>query len=319
MNLDFNMEVKIKGRYKIRKLVEGEVIYESDWFENLITNAGLDMIGGLHGVPTTTPLATFCYVGTGTTTPSVTDTTLTTYLAETNSVSSGTQSFVSGSPSYYTNTFTYTFATGTATGILSEVGVGFTTNTVGPVYTLFSHALIVTAGNVPTTITVLSNESLQVLYQLQLYNNVTTNTYSVVIAGVTYSGSYLGADFGNRGAGSNAYTVFSSMNVTGVLPLFAVYNGTIGVVTALPTGSSDSMFNNRVSGSVTSGTYTSGTYTQSYTVTFGTAFGNLAGGITAISIDFAIGCYQFSVSPAIPKDSNHILTMTFSISWASGI
>lgn len=307
----------VKGKYMLRKLDEaGNIIYESDWFDNLITNAGLDMLGGAHGAAAFQTVTQDCYVGTGTATPSVGDTTLTTYLANTSTMSPGTQSFVSGSPSYYTNTFTYTFAVGVATGTISEIGVGITTNNTGPIYTLFSHALIVTSGGTPTTITILSNESLQVLYQLQLYNDTTTNTYSVSISGTTYTGSYLLEGYGTRGQSGNSYSVGFPLASNGTgSPLIYLSNGTIsGTVSGF------------ISGTVLSygalygyGTYTVGTYTNTITWTIPVGDGNLSGGISAFAVEPTICAYQFSVSPAIPKDSNHILTLEISFSWASGI
>lgn len=302
---------QVAGKYKFRKLVEGEVTWESDWMDNLITNNGLDFFGTQVN---SVPMCGSCYVGTGNTTPTVSDTTLTTYLANTQGVATGTQSFVSGTPSYYTNTFTYTFATGVATGTISEVGVGITTNSIGPVYTLFSHALIVDSLGSPTTITILSNESLQVLYQLQLYNDTTTNTYSVVIAGVTYTGSYLLYAYGTRALTTVAYSVFESVvpNSNQTFPQTAFFNGTIGTITATsPSGTRANSGN-----VVTMSSYSSGTYTVTYTFTMNLAYANLSGGISAFTVDYAMAAYQFSVSPAIPKDSNHILTLQIAVSWA---
>jgi hypothetical protein len=48
----------------------------------------------------------------------------------------------------------------------------------------------------------------------------------------------------------------------------------------------------------------------------GLAFANLSGGISAFTVDYAMAGYQFSVSPPIPKDTNHILTLQIAVIWA---
>jgi hypothetical protein len=49
----------------------------------------------------------------------------------------------------------------------------------------------------------------------------------------------------------------------------------------------------------------------------GLSQGNLAGGITAIRIlTSAMGAYQISFSPAIPKDATKVLTFGLTLSWA---
>ncbi len=153
------------GRYKFTvRNSEGHITKETDWFENLITNNGLDLIwtspSFAFGIKSFNP---YCVVGTGSTPPTFTDATLQAYLAIGTAVAEVPYAYVAGPPPYWEHGAVYRFGTGVAAGNLSEVGVGWgNTN-------LFSRALIKDAFGVPTTITVLSDEVLDVTYVLRVY------------------------------------------------------------------------------------------------------------------------------------------------------
>ena len=319
-SLDLKLDVQMKGRYKLQILREdGSCRFESDWFDNLITNQGLDQIG-FNASPMNAPfgagyLNSVCSLGTSTTTPQYTDTQLGAYGCASSPQNSGvwgaTTAYNAGTTPYWSAIWTYTFSTGVATGTWSEIGVGNWYHSADTQPELFSHALIVSGGS-PTTITVLSSESLIVTYELDYYINTTTNSYSMVISTVTYSGSYLRA---NITAAPQLFLGCGLSEFGNTSTYLNYYNGTIGTITGQPSGSGSSGPNNSTSGQPTP--YTAGTYYNTFSNNVNIGQGNLSGGITAIEIVHSSqGSWQFSVSPAIPKTSSYQLTINYSISWA---
>jgi hypothetical protein len=319
--LNINMHMNLVGRYRMQVIrSDGLVRQDTGWFDNLITNQGLDQIGGLRApfnAPFGAPyLNTICAVGTGTTTPAFTDTQLTNFGAASANPGGGvfgaTKSYVSTTPQHWSAVWSYTFAAGVATGTWSEIGVGNYYSSTDTQPALFSHALIVDGSGNPTTITVLSSESLVVTYELDYYINTTTNSYSVIISTVPYSGNYLRANITSVPTIdiSVGYGTFGNNNT-----YINVYNGTIGTITGTPSGAAAGGPNDCSGSQVTP--YTNGTYYNQFSVNFATSQGNVSGGITALMISHSsAGSWQFSVSPAIPKTSSYQLTLNYNISWA---
>ncbi len=293
---------RVRGRFKIEAVNQGDGRRRvlADWFPNLITNGGLDMLGGSN------PFLSTCAVGSGNTAPANTDTTLAALVGTTNSILTKNFATQSTAPYYGSTIYQYDFAAGTATGNLSEVGVGTSATA------LFSRALILDASGNPTTITVLSNESLYVTYQVQQYVPTVDVVGTVTIAGVNYSYTCRAA---------NATAVFWALQQDDAPQAVycAVSNGTIGAITGTISGTT------ATAGAYYPGTYTSGSYTLQTTLDFGLTNGNVAGGITALEVQFGSassngnrGYFQYGFGAAIPKDSSHTMTLVVSNSWARG-
>lgn len=309
-----NTSAGLEGWYQltIRDVATGKITKQTKPFKNLITNSGLDyfFIGfaGPYGIPQCLQGA---YVGTGTTAPAVTDTTMTTLLASVNS-SNGASSPMTGwvyvaaagsVPPYWTSTGTYTFPAGSATGTLSEVGIGGWIST-SPNYILQSHALIVDGTGTPTTITVLSTEQLTLTYTLNLYWNTTIQTGTVSISGVVYNLQWLPVTI-NVPSGkpaSNFGNYFAYFTLTG-------YNGSLGTITTAPTGATGS---NNGTGSLAP--YSVGSYFQQVTYTCDVNHLNFTGGITVLTIESSFHKHQIGFTPAIPKDNTY--TFTFIVNMA---
>lgn len=316
-----NVKTNMKGYFRICvKGKDGAIKEDTGWFPNLITDQGMDWIGSVapdFSTPTATGpyLGTHCGVGTGTTTPTFADTTLTSYLAMYPSASLqgvtgfSSSQYVAGPPAYYSGIRTYNFPIGGVVGNIAEVGIGniYSTSTQ-PL--LMTHALIL-VGGVPGTITVTSSDALVVYHEMRLYLDTTTNAYSFQISGITYSGNYLRSNITTVPDFSKVFYYYPGFN--GIYGWFYGYNGTITTISGVPTGVSDGGPNEF---STTMGSYTSGTYTRSMTCTVPLNYINLSGGITAFTITTNFGSYQFSVSPYIPKTALYTLTMNWSISWA---
>lgn len=297
-----SLPVQLAGFYKMeafREDADGNEIPGSrraaaDWFPNLITNAGLEGMGTLSILE----LTAFCRVGTGTTAPAVTDTGLVAQIASTATLQSSSQTAQATPPYYGSYVITRRFAAGVAAGNLSEVGMA-SAATGGIMY---SRALILDGGGNPTTITVLSNEVLDVTYQVRNYVPTEDGNWSATIATVAYSGIVRAADATstpwagvNHPAGRNSNWV----------PTTTVYNGAINAaITGNPSGSPATVPDANLA-------YVANSLSRDYTATMGLNDGNLAGGITAILLRTAYGPYQLSVSPAFPKDATKTATLTF--------
>ena len=170
--------IGMKGEYRfvVRDARTGNIKRETDWFSNLITDAGLNRLG-------TGGWRHSCHIGTGTTTPAGGDTALAAQAAvATNADIQSSTVSNSGAPNYHiTTTVVWRFTAGQLNGNYTEVGISWSGTT------LFSRALIVDGGGSPTSITVTSSEFLDVYYRLSMVPDLTDHSYSVTIQGVTYT------------------------------------------------------------------------------------------------------------------------------------
>lgn len=177
----------VSGRYKlvVRKAV-GElqtendpVVRETPWFSNMIVDTGLEAMA------TTCPFF-YCGVGTGNAAPAVTQTNLISPYPNASAPSraflsreaSGTQ--VSTAPYYWWDTYKYTFTSGQVVGNMSEVALFSSSSSSAD---MFSRELIRDYAGNPTTISVLSDEYLEVRYELRIYPSLTPSIRTVNILG----------------------------------------------------------------------------------------------------------------------------------------
>lgn len=299
------LESKVAGYYKIEAIKvddDGNEISRrvaADWFPNLITDGGLNRMGN------TGDWLAYCQVGSGSTTPAYTDTTLSSRIAS-QSGSTFTMDTEVASPYYVWHKTVYTFGVGVAAGNISEIGVGWA-STGG----LFSRALILDDLGSPTTITVLSDEVLNITYEVRVYPKLTDTTGTCVFTGAI-GGSY---DWIMRSAkcgdawdwqiNPDLGTTFAGYGYGGI-----VYDGVIGGVTSLPSGNSSWDFGY---GGIA---YVDLSLERKFLYSFSTAQGNLAGGIRSLYVRMGVGTYQFQFTPPIPKTSADSLTFTVSHSWA---
>lgn len=273
-------------------------------FGNLITDGGLERLG-------VGSFRDICVVGSGATAPANSDVTLQTTIARTgNAAPNVPGASNSGAPNYYTQTNTgFRFSAGTAAGNISEVGLGWSTGAGLTQYQLFCRALVKDGGGVPTTVTVLGDEVLDVYYSLRNYPPLTDVTYSVTISGTTYACVTRAAGVTNTSSWSvpNSRVVFSGKGYGSVLTL---YNGDIGGITSQPSGVTSP------GNSIVAAAYSSNSKQQDGTATIGLNEGNLAGGIKSLLFATDLGAYQTSFTPPIPKDNTKVLTLSFRFGWA---
>jgi hypothetical protein len=296
---------RMRGRYRLRVWrSDGTLARETPWFDNVITNGGLDLFGARSAA------VAFCLVGTGSTAPAVTDTGLTTFLASTSTVTTGSTAASGTSPYMAYSQFTYRFAAGVATGNISEVGVGNSaTNT-----NIFSHALILDGTGTPTTITVLSTEALDVTYQIQNFPPLVDVNSSVTLSSTTYTtlirASQAGAaqSWALSAGGGGAALDGAGLGYGSGFSLMSTYSTqTLGAITGTPAGSASLVPVPSVQA------YTTGNYYRDTNLNFALGDGNSAGGvgsmILACGASGRSGQFQVSFTPVIPKDGSHIMTM----------
>ena len=296
----FDMEqnkltAQVAGRFRLTATrPDGTVRVLADWFDNLITDGGLNRLG-------TGAVAEKCRVGSGNTTPANGDTALVTQVAEAD-IYSFTDGYDSVGNLYGYRRNVYRFSTGSAAGNLSEVGVGWAGGA------LFSRALIKDGGGAPTTITVLADEILDVVYELRIYRPSADVDTGITISGVSYTCTVRAANMGSwrpntlmqYGAGGDGNQLVQGWGTDAAL----------GAVTGQPSGTMN------VGGvyAVTQGSYSSGSYQRAFRVVVGIASGTSA--IKALIFYTPCGIYQMLVAPNIPKDATNRLTLDFNISWA---
>lgn len=296
-----NGRVGLRGYYKLEAVrPDGRVRPLTGWFPNLITDVGLNRMG-------ISATLQACQVGTDNTTPTVYDTQLAGWRAGTTSLTSSTYGTTTSEPYYGYRRKTYRFGAGAASGNLAEVGVGTSTTTAA---VLFSRALILDELGDPTTVTVLSDEYLDVTYELRLYPDTTEYTGTFTVSG---SGDH---DFVSKPSivTNLVWSKFVGEQNINFDPYnggttLTVYNGALGTLAGSPSGSNYS---------VRPGTsaYGNNNLYRDGTGSFGLTQGNLAGGITAVRFQTTVGAFQYSVSPAIAKDGTNTLSITNRVYWS---
>lgn len=273
-------------------------------FKNIILDQGLERMG------TDSSWFSYCQVGSGNTPPSVTDTALQSHIAGSNTAVSNTLAVGVSEDYYARRRRVYQFAEGVAAGNISEVGVGWAASGS----TLYSRALVVDGSNNPITITVLSDEVLEVTYEHRIYPPLTDVTGTVNISGVDYDYTLRAAnvtsDATGFGPGWGLSSSSSNGNAAGLRPSnngHSCRSGDLAPVTGIPSGTIPVG-----SLSVSNAAYSAGTLRRDGTLTWG-----LGGdSIRSIVYCFYWGAFQIQFTPLIPKSASNVLSLTFRIAWA---
>lgn len=309
--------VGLAGYFKLEKYktaANGDVIEESkevcaDWFPNLILNQGLDLLGSAS-----TQLTIFCRTGSGSTTPANTQTALVSQIASSSTYqasSFGTNNTVS--PYYGWRRVTYRFIAGVSTGNISEVGVGGGATTL-----LFSRALVLDGLGAPTTITVLSDEVLDVTYENRSYPDLTDHSGSFTLG--TEGGSY---DYtirccGISGSSNTTLDGGGAILANAVVNNSGVNNGVTGAETNVLLALTAARAGSTIATFGTMATYTNGNYYRDCSVLVDLNFGNFTTGLGRIIWDCnPLGTWQM-VFPTtkIPKTNTKKFTIVTRFSWA---
>ena len=303
----------VAGRYKlVATKLDGRTRVIADWFENLILENGLHQAAiQASGYLTT------CSVGTSSVEPNINHTALGLRIATTTDIFSIVGGAQPTPPYFGWVRKTFRFATGTAAGTLAEVGVGWSADS------MFSRSLIKDSNGNPTTITILSDEILDVIYELRLYAPTNDTVGEVTGNGTTYTITARPYRVNhNLHWGYDTSYAYAQHRIGNRIILFeSVYNSslsvdprtTLGTVLETVSATYVNPSNPANNMTVVNNTYNndkrvSTTYNLSVTA------GNVSGGIGYIQlITPGTGAYQFLVSPNIMKTSEHTLSLTFEL------
>ena len=310
--------IEIPLQFKVRGFIRMDAInYFSgkrrqliDWFPNKVLNDGLNRMGSASD------WLNCAQVGTNSTPPQATDTGLLGYVAGTSDVEANTFSATASPPYYGFRRKTYRFARGATAANLSEAGVGWAT-TEGA--NLFCRALIVDpVTNLPTTVTPLADEILDLTYELRYYSPTLDWTGTVVLNGVTY-------DILARAASANSASAWGEFIGTQVGVEYSsgsdffAYDGSIGSVIQLPNGTSASP-----SGSMIYNTsYSNNSLVRDMVAGSDKDGWNLGAGIRSVKFSTTGGVYQAQFDAQgtgnpIPKTNAERLQLNFRVSWQEG-
>jgi hypothetical protein len=293
-----NNHIGLKGIFNLKFTnVKTGQIRELE-FTNLILNSGLDRIaigGFIAG----------CVLGSASSTPVVTDTSITSILGSSTTLQAyGVGTANTSTPPYWCSYYwTYRFIEGVATGNISQVAMAFGTVSAGT--TLFSLALVKDSGGTPITITKLADEVLDVTYTLQLFCPSADVTGTISISGVNY-------DYTARPAQAAYWTANNPIS-TSVVVLAYPASSTLGTQLTAPSGSYAD------NAAETYSAYTAGTFYKDLAIYWDLNNGNVSGGIRCIYISagsvWQIRYSKTSDSSAIPKDATKRLTLNIRLSW----
>lgn len=302
------VEVKLAGRFKLTAVSIDEQGVEhhrplTGWFHNLILDSGLNALATAFN---SGYLISTCVVGTSNVPPTVKDTALNAQIASTSTLQvNKTSGIVVGPPRYGWNRRTFRFAQGAAAGNLSEIGI------VGQNGVMWSRALILDTGGTPTTITVLANEFLDVVYEARNYIPTGDVVSTIDISGTSYTVTTRPAYNNWVGCWCDSLGLMAPYGA-GQQSIYA-HDGVIGNESSAPAGTTNL-------GSVSYSVYTLDSFQLKLHVVWDIGVANFATFIKAVSFQngpysFAMHCYQFGFSPSIPKDNTKRLTLNFTLSW----
>lgn len=304
------VKVKVGGIFTLRVYRNGQLRQTVGPFDNLVLNQGLDILcgGQIPGDSSTNFVMNYVDVGTGTNTPTISDTTLQSPLGNVQILSSqGGATYVAGPPAYHTVTYVYTYPLGALVGNISEIGVGGSSTGYNPPiprpFHLFSRALIVDGGGSPTVVSLTSADQLVVTYEVRRYLDLTTNTGSVTISSVNYATQ------------TQIYAVNSAFSSPAAQPPYSVsYFGAYTTQTLVtPTtatipgsgvlrGSSDMSFDS----------YANGSFFRTCSAVLSPSGWTSSIGSISLSL---WGRWQIVMTPVIPKTADNALTLHFSFSF----
>ena len=311
-----SLHAGLAGEYRMVVQHADGTAKDTGWFHNLILDSGLNHIGsGFQDA-----LLAYARVGTGTSTPVVTQAQLDSQLAvSTSSSSSATAVTNDGSPLYRsTLTFTYVFNQGAVVGNITEVGIGWATTGA----TLFSRALMLDNAGSPTTVTLVALDQLTVYYRLRITPPLTDGVGSVTLGATTYNYTSRILQASNFGAIQYmflyGFQYFGQVYAT-VTQTYGAGAGLAPITATAPTGSQTGAVPTT---DAKANAYTLGTFYRDTPVTWPIGSGNATGGIQALALTVGYPYQQFRFqivfATPIPKTNTNVLILNFRFSWGRG-
>ena len=299
-----NIETQASGHIWLRKGKTVDDMEEVADFPNLILDVGLREMG------LSDQYLVFCSIGTSSVTPNASQTKLIGLLRTTSTDAIGAQTGVNSDDPlnpYVWRRVTKRFAPSGSNANISEVAFGSAANGS----TAFNRALIKDSGGNPSTITLLGDEYLDVVYELRIYPPMQDITGTFTPTGVdTAPRSYIVRPRGVGGVltynPSVGWGVDSMISVIGG-NWNSVHSGDIGAIFSEPSGTKVSLG----AASVMDPVGASGVYTL--TVPLGS--GNFPTGIRSAVAAIRSCKYQFQFDPPFMKTADDVFTFSFRHSW----
>lgn len=312
--------VRLGGRFRLVTSKDAEckqVVEDTGFFDNLITNTGMNRIGQVTtGTTTIGSFSVICgrfVVGSGSAEPQFTDTALQNPVA----FASSDVQFVSESSNYergwYEITVRHQFGKGQAAGNLSEIGIQ-QTNASGP---LWSRALILDGAGNPTTITVLPDDFLTCYYTLRIMIpkedavfNIDVDYDEDGIVPTVVTARPLAANNASISTGWGLKTVGTTSVNNGANLQF--YTGGLAAPTAYsPLGSAIGSYTS----DFTLVPYVTDSHQRFITRTNGLNEHNSTTLRTA-ELHALMGAWQIEFDPPLQKNNTQTMQLTFGYSWA---
>lgn len=317
------INVGLAGLYQLEvgKLdADGNEIPESrrvvvPWFENLITNAGLDYLGS-----TSQDNLWTCRIGTGNAAPANTDTTLVAQVGSTTTVGRGETRGYDSNGKYLYRRVSRRFNPGTVSGYnLAEVGMSASGAN------LFSRSLIKDNNGNPTTIALASDEYLDVLYELRLYLPAQDQTVATTIDGVATT---VTIRYSTHADALDSWAALLGTRIVPDLSLkeYTAYGRGVDVMPSAATVFMNSGSYND-NGTVTVAAYVPGSYTTTVTTVLTPGIANFTSGVGCllmagysgngndIRFKSAYGWWAYGFSPALNKTNTRKATITVGVTW----
>lgn len=289
-----NVNLEMEGFYQLQVLrADGTVKFETPVFKNMIVDSGLDQIPS--------DVARYAVIGSGSTPPAYSDMALQSPVGSQSNAGQVVTSFQNVSPYVVSATVKYLFSNLDA-GVIREVGL---INFVGR---LFSRALIVDGSNNPAPITLEGGEDLNVFYMLKLYPKLTDRVSNIVVNGVTHECRMRASSLPSGWSISPMFDNLGAMSVG-----FNPYSGDIGTIQNAPSGSTAFSIASNISA------YIQGSKELKFDVFIDLLKANFELGVKSVLFEVfptALGYWQCSFTPPLPKNSSNILAMSFKISWS---
>lgn len=293
-----NLNAKVSGEYNICITKADGSIQETGWFDNLILNGGLDRLA--QGQP-----VGYCSVGSGTSVPTPTQTTLDARLVTNTTYQNGASSAVnSGSPLYQTTlTYANVFNQGAVVGNISEVGIGNAANGTA----LFSRALILNNVGAPTTLTLVALDQLTVYYRIKFTPVLTDQVGTINISGTSYGYTLRIANVGNFLVDPSLFATTYFVSPSGTTAY--ITGSALGAITGSPTLSG-------FTGSPTNIIYVPGSYEQATQLQWSITQGTVPFQAIMFGWGNSTNRYQVRFDAPIPKSNTNVLTLVVKFSWS---
>lgn len=289
--VNVTMNVAVSGEYFIEVLNEKDEVVATHKQKNVITDR---FLAAMASASTSTQV-NYGYMSTSTTDPVASATTMPSTVASTSNKSWTISTSGSGLDWYTNSRYTFTFATNQYIGTITAVGVGNGNAGAG----LTSWVKLKDGDGLDTTLTLITGDRLRITYTLRMKRPNTQTSGTINMAGIDYNYVLSPMNIASSSAEwQQLADVFSINTISTSMRIYPFKNA--GTITGASTGTGLVQ-----GGDPTSYSYAPSGNTVNWTITANEGTWN-----------YSIGCmmngnYFMNFTPALPKNSTQILTLTF--------